>query len=234
MKQVFFVCALLIGVVTSAQTYNKFDSNGKRDGEWKKNFDNTDVLRYEGTFSNGEEIGVFKFYKNINGKALLTATREFKPNTKEAKVTFFASNGKVISEGRMRDKTYIGDWKYYHNNSTQLMTLEHYNTKGFLEGVRYIYYPQGQVAEKSLYEHGKLNGKAIGYAENGNVIKIHHYKMGALHGEAQFFDEAGELLVEGMYKNDQKNGVWKYYENGQLKEEKDFTAKSNNPYKRTN
>lgn len=233
MKQFLFLLVLLLGCMSSAQTVNKFDANGARDGVWKKNFENTDVLRYEGTFKNGKEIGVFKFYKNIKGKAVLTATREFSPNTNEAKVTFLASNGTVISEGFMRDKIYIGNWKYYHSNSMEVMTLEYYNNKGLLEGERYIYYPSGQVAEKAFYENGALQGKAVWYAENGALVKEHHYKMGDLHGSAKFYDESGNLLVEGMYRNDQKHGLWKYYENGQLIEEKDFTPKSNNPYKKT-
>ncbi|OBX23199.1 MULTISPECIES: toxin-antitoxin system YwqK family antitoxin [Bizionia] len=234
MKQILFVLALFMGFMSFAQTLNQFDANGKRDGKWKKNFEGTDVVRYEGAFQHGKEIGVFKFYKNIKGEPVLTATRAFNPNTDTAKVTFLGSTGKVISEGFMRDKTYIGEWKYYHNNGTQIMTLEHYSNKGLLEGARYVYYLSGQVAEKTLYEIGKLHGKTLGYAENGTVIKEHHYKMGNLHGEAKFYDEAGGLLVEGSYRNDQKHGIWKYYENGTLKEEKDFTPKTNNPYKKSN
>ncbi|EGV43261.1 toxin-antitoxin system YwqK family antitoxin [Bizionia argentinensis JUB59] len=233
MKQLFFVLILLTGSSVSAQILNQFDSNGQRDGKWKKNFENTDVVRYEGTFSHGDEIGTFKFYKNVQGKPVLTATREFNPNNDTAKVTFLASNGKVVSEGLMMDKLYIGDWKYYHSSGTQVMTLEHYNNKGLLEGARFIYYPSGQIAEKSLYEHGKLNGNALWYAENGTVIKEYHYKMNTLHGAAKFFDEFGTILAEGNYLNDQKHGTWKYYENGELKEEKDFTVISKNPYKKS-
>lgn len=234
MKQILFVLVLFLGFISSAQTGNQFDTNGKRDGNWKKNFEDTDVVRYEGTFQHGKEIGVFKFYKNVKGKAVLSATREFNPDTDTAKVTFLASNGKVISEGVMRDKTYIGDWKYYHSNGTEVMTLEHYSNKGLLEGTRYIYYPSGQVAEKSLYENGKLHGEMFGYAENGTLVKVLNYKMGNLHGVAKFYDDTGTLLVEGSYRNDQKHDMWKYYENGEIKEEKDFTPKSNNPYKKSN
>ncbi len=234
MKQIFFVLMLAMSFVGQAQTFNKYDADGKRDGKWKKNFEGTQVVRYEGTFQNGKEIGVFKFYKNVKGKAVLSATREFNPNKNTAKVTFLASNGNIISEGMMRDKIYIGDWKYYHSNGKQIMTLEHYNEEGLLEGTKYIYYLSGQIAEQALYKNGKLHGKTTGYAENGAIIKEHQYKMGELHGEAKFYDEAGALVVEGVYRNDQKHGIWKYYENGTLKEEKDFTPKSNNPYKKNN
>ncbi|MFD2550364.1 toxin-antitoxin system YwqK family antitoxin [Bizionia sediminis] len=231
MKPILFLISLCVSLTSFSQTINQFNENGERHGVWKKNFENTNVLRYEGTFNNGQEEGVFKFYKNIKGKAVLTATKAFEPNTNKAKVTFFSSSGKIISEGTMREKTYIGTWKYYHSNGKQLMTLEHYNNEGRLEGERLVYYPSGVVAEKSLYKNGQLHGKSAWYNEAGTLIKMYHYNMDLLHGLAQFYDNSGNLLQEGNYRNDKKHGIWKYYENGALKEEKDFTIKSKNPYK---
>ncbi|WP_250434097.1 toxin-antitoxin system YwqK family antitoxin [Hanstruepera flava] len=231
MKSIVSILIVLIAGLASAQEFNQFDANGKRHGNWKKNFDGTQVLRYEGKFNHGQEVGQFKFYKNINGKAVLTATRDFNTDG-TAKVMFYASNGKVVSEGLMKGRTYIGPWKYYHNNSDQLMTLEHYNSSGELDGDRIIYYPNGQIAEKTFYKSGKLDGKANWYAENGVLIKEYLYDNGQLNGKASFYDKAGKLMVEGVYRNDKKHGIWKYYENGELKEEKDFTVYSKNPYKK--
>ena len=53
MKQTLLVLALLVGFSSFAQTLNQFDADGKRHGKWKKNFDGTDVIRYEGTFEHG-------------------------------------------------------------------------------------------------------------------------------------------------------------------------------------
>ena len=63
------------------QEFNQFDSNGKRHGKWKKNFEGTEVLRYEGQFEHGKEVGVFKFYQNLENKAVLAATRTFKKDS---------------------------------------------------------------------------------------------------------------------------------------------------------
>jgi antitoxin component YwqK of YwqJK toxin-antitoxin module len=51
-----------------------------------------------------------------------------------------------------------------------------------------------------------------------------------LHGVANFYDATGTLEIEGQYKNDRKDGIWKYYTNGELTEEKDFTRYTKNPY----
>ena len=233
MKHLVLIVMILMSGNLLGQSLNGFDSDGKRHGKWKKNFEGTQVVRYEGTFSHGKEVGLFKFYKNIKGLPVLTATRQFHEKDDLADVTFFASDGRVISEGLMRGKTYIGPWKYYHNNKAkQLMTLEHYNNKGELDGKKFIYYPNGQIAEQTFYKANRLDGEALWYTEEGVLIKKYQYVLGELHGEAKFYDKAGILVAEGVYKKDKKHGIWKYYEEGKLKEEKDFTVRSKNPYKK--
>ena len=49
---------LFIGAYASAQDLNQFDENGKHHGIWKKNYEGTQVLRYEGEFFHGKEIQV--------------------------------------------------------------------------------------------------------------------------------------------------------------------------------
>ncbi len=208
-----------------AQNANQFDANGKRHGVWNKNFEDTNIIRYEGQFANGKEIGLFKFYKNYKKKAILSATKLFNENNKIAEVKFLASNGKVISEGKMDGKTYIGTWKYYQKNADDLLTLEHYNDEGELIGERLVYYPNGQIAEKQNYINGKLNGESFWLSEKNVVLKSYIYENGDLHGSAQFYNPKGELLSEGKYKRGKKDGVWKYYEDGKLVNEKDFTYK---------
>lgn len=232
MKQFVLCVMVLLSGTLMSQSLNQFDSDGKRHGKWKKNFEGTQVVRYEGEFSHGKEIGLFKFYKNVKGKPVLTATRQFHENDDLAEVKFYTSEGQVISEGLMRGRTYIGPWKYYHNKSKQLMTLEHYNSKGLLEGERFVYYPNGQIAEQSMYKDNKLHGKALWYTEEGVLIKEYIYNMGELHGQAKFYDKSGTMVAEGVYRNDKKHGIWKYYEDGKLSEEKDFTVRSKNPYKK--
>ena len=230
MKQIQILLILLMPTLLMAQSINQLDENGKRHGVWKKNFENTNIIRYQGEFNHGKEIGLFKFYKNINKEAVLTATKQFNEKNNIAEVTFYASNGKVISKGQMNGKDYIGEWTYFHKNSNQVMTLEHYNSQGQLEGESLVYYNSGQLAEKRNYKDNKLHGKAIWFDETGKEMKEYNYVNGELHGKANFYDATGTLEIEGQYKNDRKDGVWKYYKNGELTEEKDFTRYTKNPY----
>lgn len=231
MKALFVIILSVLTAHLFAQDINQLDAQGKRHGSWKKNFDGTQVLRYEGQFDHGKEIGLFKFYKNVEKKAVLSATKQFNEDG-SAYVKFMASNGKTISEGKMMGKLYIGKWVYYHNNSNKVMTEEHYNLQGQLDGERKVYYLNGQLAESQYFKSGNQEGTSKMYSENGTLLNEYTYAKGQLHGPAKAYDPSGNLLSEGVYRHNKQHGIWKYYEKGTLKEEKDYTAYSKNPYKK--
>jgi len=225
MKHYIVYALLLLINLSYAQEVNQFDANGKRHGVWKKNFQDTDQVRYEGTFEHGKEVGLFNFYKLIKKKSVLTATKVFNVNDGSAEVKFLSSRGKIISEGKMIGKTYVGKWMYYHNNSTKLMTSEEYTQEGLLTGKRLVYYKTGVLAEEANYVNGQLQGVSKWYSLNKIVLKEFVYENSELHGSSKYFNGKGELLIEGNYKKGKKSGIWKYYENGKLKEEKDLDYK---------
>ncbi|MFD2823283.1 toxin-antitoxin system YwqK family antitoxin [Lacinutrix iliipiscaria] len=234
MKNIQFLIVCLLSIFASAQTINQFDAQGQRHGKWKKHYDSTEVVRYEGEFLHGKEIGVFKYYKNVDGKALLAATKQFNKDNDLAEVTFFASTGKLISKGQMKGKLFIGTWIYYQNKTDHILSKDQYNNQGKLHGERLVYYEDGTLAQKEMYDNGNLHGPTIWYAENGVVIKEYVYDKGELHGPAKYYNQAGTIVLEGQYQRDRKHGVWKYYEDGKLIKEKDFTRRSKNPYKNKN
>ncbi len=229
-----YISVLVLALLTAtsfSQEINQVDAQGKRHGTWKKMFYQTQVLRYEGQFDHGKEVGLFKYYTNVNKTAVLSATKQFHDDG-SAEVKFLASNGKVISEGKMMGKLYVGKWVYYHNNSNQIMTEENYNAKGQLAGARKIYYKNGQLAENQNYKDGKQDGVSKMYSETDVLLNEYTYVNGELHGPAKAYNPKGELLSEGVYRHNKQHGIWKYYENGTLKEEKDYTEYSKNPYKK--
>ncbi len=223
MKTAFTTLVLFATMLASSQEINKLDANGKNHGIWRKNFENTNVIRYEGEFLHGKEIGLFKFYKNVKNKAVLSATKEFNADNNKAYVKFLASTGKVISEGQMDGKKHIGEWKYYQKTNNRLLILEYYNEAGVLNGERIVNYPNGELAEKQFYKNGKLDGVSVVYSDKNVVLSEVVYVNGELHGPSKYYTPKGEIVAEGAYKKDKKDGVWKYYEDGKLTEEKDFT-----------
>ncbi|MBT8260456.1 MAG: toxin-antitoxin system YwqK family antitoxin [Flavobacteriaceae bacterium] len=232
MRPIILLVTLFFTFFSFAQEINQFDENGKRHGVWQKTFDKTDNLRYQGQFEHGKEVGLFKYYKLVGTVSRLAATKQFNKENNITETKFFASNGRLISEGIMDGKIYIGEWKYYHKDGKTLMTIENFNNQGILHGKKQVFYKNGQIAEDFTYNLGRLDGEALYYADNGTLIKKYLYINDILHGFAQHFDAQGNKLVEGDYKKGKKHGVWKYYENGKLVRTKDFTVYSKNPYKK--
>jgi antitoxin component YwqK of YwqJK toxin-antitoxin module len=223
MKKVIVLFAHFFVIIAFAQNNNQMDVDGNRHGIWKKNFDNTQQVRYEGEFNHGKEIGLFKFYKLVKKKSVLSATKLFNANDDSAEVKFLTSRGKSISDGKMVGKTYVGKWVYYHKNSDKIMTAETYDDKGVLQGERLVYYDNSQLAEKTTYIGGKIEGLSEVYSLKGVVLKTFIYENNELHGVSKAFNGKGELLSEGQFKRGKKTGVWKFYENNKLIEQKDFT-----------
>lgn len=229
------ILIFIFAIVSSfgfSQDINQSDANGNRHGKWSKNFKGTKVLRYQGEFNHGREIGTFKFYKNIDGQSVLTATRTFSKNNDLAEVKFLSSTKNLISEGKMRGKTYVGKWLYYHNKSKVVMTEELYNNKGELEGLKKTFYLSGQLAKKENYSSGIVVGESRWFSESGKLIRIFNYKNGELHGPAKIYDTKGVIEQEGVYQKDRRHGIWKFYKGGKLIKEQDFTRRSKNPHKK--
>jgi len=231
-KQILIILVLIVSCISYAQNSNQKDAEGKRHGIWQKDFNGTKVLRYKGQFNHGQEVGTFKFYKNLDGQSVLTATKTYNNSNDLADVTFYSSTKKIISKGKMRGKTYIGKWVYYHNKSKVVMTEENYNESGYLDGVKKTFYLNGQLAQLEHYNAGVLVGESRWFSELGKVIRIVNYENGELHGLAKSFDAKGRLEQEGVYQKDRRHGIWKFYKNGKLTKQQDFTRRSKNPYKK--
>ena len=229
LKQKYFFALILTVTLTSLKAQGKingYDKEGKRHGYWTKNFPNSLYKRYEGYFLHGKEIDTFKYYKVHEGKSVLSAIKVFNKDNAQSNITFFASNGKIITTGTTNGKLYIGKWLYYHNNSDRVMIEEFYNDNGKLQGPRSVYYPNGNIAETATYANGLLEGVVTNYNEAGKILKITHYKSDKLNGYYIVYDTNGNIEVKGTYKNDVKVGVWNTYRNGTLIETTDYTKKT--------
>jgi antitoxin component YwqK of YwqJK toxin-antitoxin module len=73
--------------------------------------------------------------------------REFNAIDNSAYTVFMIRRKNKVSEGKVIDKLFTGEWKYYHQAS-KVMTLENYKN-GKLEGLRSVYY-QAEKSQKKL------------------------------------------------------------------------------------
>jgi antitoxin component YwqK of YwqJK toxin-antitoxin module len=201
------VILLLINYVVFAQDINKYDANGKRNGLWKGVYEGSKRPRYEGTFQNGKEIGLFKYFDDTKDGKLI-ATRDFSSKDNSCYVVFYHQNGSKVSEGKVVNKQFEGEWKYYHFNSPQIMTIENY-INGKLNGIKKVFYKSGNIAEESNYKNGLKDGMYKNYAENSVVLEEAIFKAGKYHGEAIFRNATNLIIAQGKFENDKKVGIWK-------------------------
>lgn len=196
-----------------AQTdFNKLDEKGKKHGLWKGFFEESKRPRYEGTFVHGKETGIFNFYDDTKAKSVI-ATREFNPKDNSAYTVFYDQDKNKVSEGKVVNKLFEGQWKYYHQASKVIMTIENY-TNGKLEGLRTVFYPSGKIAEEISYKNNLKDGIYKKYTEKGIVLEESFFKNNDYNGMAIFKDTDGNVVSKGQFVNGKKAGIWQFFEKG--------------------
>lgn len=206
-----------------AQTdFNKLDNNGKKHGVWKGLYPESKRVRYEGTFEHGKEVGVFNYYDDTKAQSLI-ATREFTAKDNTVYTIFYDQRKNKVSEGKQVNKLFEGQWKFYHQNSKEVMTIENYKN-GKLEGLRTVFYPSTKIAEETNYSNGLKNGLYKKYSEkDAIVLEESNYKNGEYDGLAIYRDPLGNIVAQGRYVNGKKKGIWQFYENGKLVSEENMS-----------
>lgn len=214
-KGIFVLFFLNVFCIQAQNNYNKFDEKGNKNGLWKGVYEDTKNPKYEGTFEHGKEVGVFTFFDNTKTKIVL-ATREFNPTDNSALTVFFDKNKNKVSEGKVLNKLYEGQWKYYHKASKSIMATENYS-KGKLEGLRSVFYPSGKIAEEMIYLNNLKNGFYKRYTETGILIEESNYKNNLYDGLAIFRDaDDGTVVSKGEFVNGKKSGIWQFFEKGKM------------------
>ena len=212
----YTIVCLLISIHIFAQDINKIDENGKKHGLWKGFYDESKRPRYEGTFEHGKEIGMFKFFDDTKVGTVI-ATREFNSKDDSCYTIFYNQKKNKVSEGKVVNKQFEGDWKYYHEDLPTVMTLEPYSN-GKLNGVRKVYYKSGEIAEETSYLNGLKNGPYKSYAENGVLLEESNYKNDLYDGMSINRSATNTITSQGVYKAGKKVGIWKILEKGKIKE----------------
>lgn len=218
----FFLNAIL---VHSQISFNKLDEKGKKHGVWKGLYEESKRPRYEGTFDHGKEIGIFNFYDDTKIKSII-ATREFYSKDNSAYTIFYDQNKNKVSEGKVVNKVFEGTWKYYHQGSKTIMTIENYRN-GKLEGLRSVFFPNGSVAEQMNYKNNLKEGFYKKYTEKGIVLEESIFKNNEYDGLAIFKDSDGNVASKGKFVKGKKAGIWQFFEKGKLVKETNMSDLKN-------
>jgi antitoxin component YwqK of YwqJK toxin-antitoxin module len=225
----YFLILLLAFKSIFAQEINKLDEKGLKNGLWKGVYQVTNRPRYEGNFNHGKEIGIFKFFDDTQAGTVI-ATREFNQKDNSCYTIFYNQKNNKVSEGKVINKIYEDEWKYYHEDSPSIMTKETYK-KGKLEGIRTVYFKDGTIAEEVNYSNDLRDGSYKKFTEKGILLEETNYLKGQFHGKATFRDPENNIVAEGKFKNGKKVDIWKFYEMGKLVNQENMSKKKKSKIK---
>jgi antitoxin component YwqK of YwqJK toxin-antitoxin module len=93
-----------------------------------------------------------------------------------------------------------------------------------------VYYKNKKVQVEGEYKSAQRNGRWTAYYESGKVWSEGFFKAGKNDGKRVTYFPDGKIRYEGFYKNDNKVGIWKFYdETGKLVKAVDFSKTASNP-----
>ena len=185
---------LLILTCSIAFTQNKKDSQGRKQGVWKKPYKDVQIYKYIGQFKDDKPVGEFTYY--------------YKSGNVESKITFL--NAGTIAYNKM-----------YHESSGSLMAQGKY-VKEQKDSLWLYYDNVGNLKSQETFVKGKLEGQSVTYYEpQGDkyvVAKYEYYKNGIKDGQFKSYHPNTKLKSEGVYKDGNRNGMVKnFYPTGQIK-----------------
>ncbi|MBO4645429.1 MAG: toxin-antitoxin system YwqK family antitoxin [Bacteroidales bacterium] len=196
-------CATVIG----QNADNKVNSNGKKQGFWKK-YDESGRLLYEGNFQNGVPVGQFKYY-HTNGK--LKSTTNFIQGTHKVYTVMYDESEKKAAEGIFVDQQKDSVWNYYNPKGTLIKT-ESYK-KGKRNGLWRTYSSQtGILLEECTYLDDKLNGSFKTFYADGKISGRIDYINGQMNGTVEAYFPNEKIYYRGTYLEGLQIKNWDYYD----------------------
>jgi len=145
--------------LTEEGKINQTDENGLKQGKWMKVYSNG-VTAYEVFFKDDKPVGELKRYHE-NGKLAALLNYDEAGDTASAK--FYDEKGDLISEGTYVGKKKNGKWIYYQNK----IKIKEENFKDdSLHGNQIMFFDNGQIYDKRIYENGTQTGFWLKYYKN--------------------------------------------------------------------
>ena len=129
-------------------------------------------------------------------------------------------NGKISSEGFMRNGQPDGYWKTYFPSG--VMKSEGNRKNHLLDSVWIFYNEAGDTLQKVNYVMGKRNGYTFGYnvmhakdpMNRGKIVSKELYVNDKREGQSIYYFTNGQIKEEVLFANNKRHGVSKEYNEG--------------------
>ena len=200
--------------ITNAQDtkINQINKKNQKTGNWIGYHKETNTKRYNGSFIDGNPIGLFKYFTK---EGRVSAKVNFINDSLSSSEMYF-DNGLVMAKGKFINQMKQGKWFTYSRTGTLLNVFNF--DKGAMEGTQYLYYPADQETSsvKIMEEYNCLNGLKNGswkqYFKLGRLKSEGNYSMGKRDGIFIYYFANGTIDSKGSFKNNLKDGNWFYYD----------------------
>ena len=179
-----FVLFSFVSFFSNSQNY--FNDDGERIGLWYGYHDNG-IIKYEGEFYNGKEIGEFTYY-DTSGNMVINLN--YIDTGVTSVVRLYSSDGWQKATGKYVSKRKEGAWFYYDK--------------------------LGQTYLKEEYQNGELNGDVIYYFNDFLISEKYKYINNLKNGIGEIFYQSGMINMRSNYKNGKLDGLSESYYNDKI------------------
>ncbi len=215
---------LLITLISSIgfSQVNQKDSQGRKQGTWKKPYKSSTAFQYVGQFKDDKPVGKFVYYYE-SGKTKVIMN--FSSGGKIAHAQMYHETGYLMAKGKYIGQEKDSIWIQYDDRGV-ISYQEEYKL-GKLNGQRVIFYepvqdkykvkeftywrngvqhgefkkyhPNGKLAQEGKFLDGNLDGEVKHYHPNGKLSLIERYKFTVKHGYQVVFDKTGKQEGYKLY-----------------------------------
>lgn len=200
----YFILFFFISHLLGAQEINQIDSQGRKQGDWKKYYPSNDGLFYEGQFKDDKPYGVFKHYYE---EGELKSKTYYLDGLVRSEVYY--PKGGLMAKGNFVDKKKDSTWTYF-DEAGWISMREDYKS-GLREGKSISYYPDGSIAMDKQFLSDKETGPFKQYFSNGKVEMEGEYLGGNYNGQVTNYYDSGKKMHYGEFINGKRNGMWVFY-----------------------
>ncbi|MFP5471023.1 MAG: toxin-antitoxin system YwqK family antitoxin [Bacteroidia bacterium] len=210
------ILIIIICLPLTLLSQNKTDNKGRKQGKWEVKYENSEVVRYKGSFVNDKPVGKFTYY-HTNGK--LMSESNYVANSNVCRTRLYDIEGVLMAYGKYVNQVKDSTWTYYSFNGGKVIGREDYQN-GQRHGKKITYYENGNIYEEIPFENNVEQGTWNMYYSDGKVKVTAKYVDGNLDGKIVYYYSNGNIEVEGFYKDAVENGFWRFYDvNGRIEKE---------------
>jgi antitoxin component YwqK of YwqJK toxin-antitoxin module len=136
---------------------------------------------------------------------MLLSFVSFSQPVKDGYNKFYYDNGKVSSEGTMRNGKPDGYWKNYYENGK--LKIEGNRKDFMLDSTWKFYDGRGRITRAVNYQEGKKNGPTINYDTAQKVTSIENYSHDVKQGLFRYFYPSGKTKSIVPYEKGKQDGM---------------------------